>query len=156
MDDRELVLRFIAFDILGLDAYRQPEMDGFLIRAMRAINETSDAQLMEVRERFVRAMSTARAIFAADAFRKRLHLDAQRLPINKAVFETLSVNFSRLSNAQLATLIRRGDQVRAAFIELCLDRSFDAAISQGTGDIAKVQRRFKAIHQMLAKVIGDA
>lgn len=156
MDDRELVLRFIAFYLLGLDSYRQPEMDGFLTRAMKAINEMGDARLAKARQRFVQSMVTARAIFGTDAFRKRFQSDAPRLPINKAVFEALSVNLARLQDEQLARLTAHGEQTRAAFIELCLDRSFESAISQGTGDIAKVHRRFNAIQQMLAQVIGDA
>ncbi len=156
MDDRELVLRFIAFYLLGLEAYSQPDMDGFLIRAMKVINETDDGTLAQVRQRWIRAMTSARAIFGPDAFRKRFFPTAARLPINKAVFEALSVNLARLSEAQLATLVACSDQVREAFIELCLDRSFESAISQGTGDIRKVYRRFNAIQQMLTKVIDDA
>lgn len=156
MDDRELVLRFIAFYLLGPEAYRQPDMDGFLIGAMKAINATDGAALLQVRERFQRAMNAARAIFGTDAFRKRFNANAARLPINKAVFEALSVNLARLSDAQLATLVERGEQVCSEFINLCLDRSFESAISQGTGDIRKVQRRFNAIKDMLTMVNGDA
>ncbi|MEP9386495.1 DUF262 domain-containing protein [Mesorhizobium sp. KR9-304] len=153
MDDRELVLRFIAFYQRGLDAYRQPDMDGFLITSMKIINATDDDGLAKVRESFVRAMSTAHSIFGKDAFRKRFFVGAARLPINKAVFECLSVNLAHLTDAERATLIERGEQVRRAFIELCLDRSFESAISQGTGDINKVNRRFNAIQEMLTKVI---
>ncbi|MCF6368635.1 DUF262 domain-containing protein [Rhizobium halophilum] len=156
MDDRELVLRFLGFYLLGLAAYRQPDMDGFLIAAMKTINVTDDATLMEVRERFVRAMTTAHKIFGKDAFRKRFSTDAARLPINKAVFEALSVNLALLSDAQREVLVRRSEQVRTDFIELCLNRSFESAISQGTGDIRKVNLRFNAMQQMLSRIADDA
>lgn len=156
MDDRELVLRFIAFYLLGLEAYRQPDMDGFLIAAMKVINSTDDEALGRLRERFVRAMAVAEAIFGTDAFRKRFYDGAARLPINKAVFEALSVNLGKLSDEQLEILVGRSEQVRTGFMELCQDRSFESAISQGTGDIRKVNRRFNAIEQMLLMVTGDA
>lgn len=156
MDDRELVLRFIAFYMLGLEAYRQPDMDGFLVIAMKAINSADDAHLAQVRERFVKAMTTARLIFGKDAFRKRFFFEAPRLPINKAVFEALSVNLALLSDSQRALLVERGEQVRAAFVALCLDRAFESAISQGTGDVRKVNRRFNAIKEMFLTVTADA
>ncbi|HVK56299.1 MAG TPA: hypothetical protein VM532_14890, partial [Burkholderiales bacterium] len=91
-----------------------------------------------------------------DAFRKRFYDGAARLPINKAVFEALSVNLGKLSDEQLEILVGRSEQVRTGFMELCQDRSFESAISQGTGDIRKVNRRFNAIEQMLLMVTGDA
>ncbi len=156
MDDRELVLRFLAFYFLGLESYRQPDMDGFLITAMKAINITSNESLISAKLHFESAMRAAAAIFGRDAFRKRYALDAGRLPINKAVFEALSVNLAKLSHENLAKLVRSDEAVRTAFVELCHDRSFENAISQGTGDIRKVNRRFSAIREMIEKVLLDA
>jgi len=101
-------------------------------------------------------METAHAIFGRDAFRKRFNEESARLPINKAVFETLSVNLAALDYEQLAVLKARKEAVRAGFIALCNDRSFESAISQGTGDIRKVNRRFSAIAGMVQQVLGDA
>lgn len=156
MDDRELVLRFLAFYLLGLESYRQPDMDGFLITAMKAINVTSNEGLVSAQFHFESALRAASAIFGRDAFRKRYALDAGRLPINKAVFEALSVNLAKLSHEDLAKLVRSEEAVRIAFIELCHDRSFENAISQRTGDIRKVNRRFSAIREMIEEVLLDA
>lgn len=156
MDDRELVLRFIAFYMLGLDAYRQPDMDGFLIGAMKSINLTDDSKLETMRVRFSRAMSAAYTIFGNDAFRKRFQVGAARFPINKALFEALSVNLARLNDAQIEILVKCAEQVRTKFIELCLDRSFESAISQGTGDLRKVKRRFNEIEELVTSVARNA
>ena len=156
MDDRELVLRFLAFYMLGLDSYKQPDMDGFLITAMKAINMADERDLANIQSVFTLAMDTAFTIFARDAFRKRFTLEAGRLPINKAIFESLSVSLARLSPAELAKLTLRADSVRGGFIELCQNRSFENAISQGTGDIRKVNRRFSATSELLSRVLSDA
>lgn len=156
MDDRELVLRFVAFSLLGLDGYKQPDMDGFLIGAMKTINETDDSIIESVKLRFENAMNAAHKIFGADAFRKRFERGAARLPINKSVFESISVNLGRLDGSSLASLVERQEEVRSAFIELCLDRSFETAVSQGTGDVRKVHRRFNGVQQMLARFISHA
>jgi len=156
MDDRELVLRFIAFYLLGLESYKQPDMDGFLITAMKAINATTDEELARIQFGFISAMQSTFAIFGRDAFRKRFFENASRLPINKAVFEALSVNLARLSHEELATLEKRGAAVRDGFMALCHDRSFETAISQGTGDIRKVNRRFSAIAELIGQVLTNA
>ncbi|OEO30848.1 hypothetical protein VW23_019190 [Devosia insulae DS-56] len=156
MDDRELILRFLAFFVLGLDAYRQPDMDGFLIGAMKAINVTSDADLDVARSRFEAAMICAREVFGVDAFRKRFGFGLPRQPINKAVFEALSVKLARLTDEQLEVLGHRGALVREEFVALCNDRLFETAISQGTGDLRKVRLRFNAVDQMIERVLSDA
>lgn len=112
MDDRELVLRFIAFFKLGLMQYRQPEMDGFLIRAMKEINGLDHAEIAEMRSTFVRSMQAAAAIFGNDAFRKRYSLATGRLPINKALVETISVNLATFNDDQIKKLVANSDKVR--------------------------------------------
>jgi hypothetical protein len=155
MDDRELVLRFLAFYLLGLERYKQPDMDGYLIKAMKAINSTDDSELEFVRVYFANAMDTAHAIFERDAFRKRFDPSAARLPINKALFEALSVNLAHLDDEQREILTDNGEHLRALFIDLCHNREFEAAISQGTGDIRKVNRRFAMIQNIVKRVLSD-
>lgn len=153
MDDRELVLRFIAFFKLGLTQYRQPEMDGFLIRAMKVINSMADDEIIQMRAAFVRSMRAAAAIFGNDAFRKRYSPVAGRLPINKALFEAISVNLATMDDDQITRLIAKSAEVRDNFVALCSDRAFESAISQGTGDIAKVNRRFTRIRELFVEAL---
>ncbi len=87
-----------------------------------------------------------------DAFRKRLHEREKRKPINKALFEAVSVNLAALSEPKLQRLVSRKLDVRAALIELSHDREFEASISQGTADIGKVRRRFRAVEQLFAEI----
>jgi len=156
MDDRELVLRFLAFFLLGLDAYKQADMDGFLIRAMKSLNNLPGTELNDAHIAFDRAMEAAHAIFGNDAFRKRYHPDAARLPINKALFEAVSVNLAQADQHNLSRLVERKREVLDGFMALCSDRSFEAAISQGTGDINKVNRRFKSLAELFAGVVKNA
>ncbi|WP_082560733.1 DUF262 domain-containing protein [Caulobacter sp. Root487D2Y] len=154
MDDRELVLRFLAFFGLGLVQYKQPDMDGFLIKAMKAVNELTAEQITYSKLVFQRSMMAATAIFGDDAFRKRYSPNVGRLPINKALFEAISVNLANTDDATMTRLIENRDAVRSGFMVLCGDRSFDSAISQGTGDVAKVNRRFTRIQELFAGAVG--
>lgn len=156
MDDRELVLRFLAFYLLGLERYKQPDMDGFLISAMRTINDTNDTEIENIKSRFESALKTAYVIFGKDAFRKRYAKDAGRLPINKAIFEALAVNLAKLPTDDLERLQYSTGAARTEFIQLCNDRDFDNAVSQGTGDVRRVNQRFSAIKNMIDRVLWNA
>jgi uncharacterized protein with ParB-like and HNH nuclease domain len=158
MIDREFILRFLAFAIHPYTEYKATEFDSFLSEVMTEINEMSDQDIKDLELRFIKSMTTAYDIFGNDAFRKRSRPDAPRSPINKALFEAWSVNFSKLSSEQIQTLIERKDKLKEGFIKLMNDREvepkFETSISVGTGDTRKVKRRFSAIEQLIQEVLA--
>jgi hypothetical protein len=158
MADREFILRFLAFFINPYQDYKATEFDSFLSDVMKTINKMNEKEINALENQFVKAMFTAYEIFGDDAFRKRYRIDAPRSPINKALFESWSVNLSKLNAEQSSRLIAKKDIVKAKFIDLMNDRDieprFDSAISQGTGDIRKVKRRFSAIEQLIQEVLA--
>ncbi len=158
MADREFILRFLAFVIHPYNEYKATEFDSFLSDVMAEINEMSEYGLNDLETKFSQAMTVAKEIFGDDAFRKRYKQDASRSPVNKALFESWSVNFSKLNNEEVELLIKRKEELKAGFIKLMNDREiepkFDSAISQGTGDTKKVKRRFSAIEQLIQEVLA--
>jgi uncharacterized protein with ParB-like and HNH nuclease domain len=158
MADREFILRFLAFVIHPYSEYKATEFDSFLSEVMAEINAMSEQEINDLELKFTKAMTAAYEIFGNDAFRKRSRLDAPRSPINKALFESWSVNFSRLSSEHIQTLIERKEQLKEGFIKLMNDREvepkFETSISVGTGDTRKVKRRFSAIEQLIQEVLA--
>lgn len=155
MSDREVALRFLAFAMSPYLEYKVPDLDGFLHRKMRDLNRMADAERSELRRRFARSMQLAYSIFGNDAFRKRLHASDPRKPINKALFEAWSVNLDSVSDFEAKILIERKLNLRKEFIEIMNQRDFDAAVTQGTGDIGKVRIRFERIEKIIRKVLND-
>jgi hypothetical protein len=154
MDDRELVLRFLAFTITPYSNYKVQDFDAFLYNSMKIINELSDAEIDSLKKQFKRAMRAAKDIFGEDAFRKRYHQNDRRKPINKSLFESWSVNLNSLSDEQLDIVLGRKYQVQQKFMELMHNRDFEQAISQGTGDVAKVERRFGLVKHLIQEVLA--
>lgn len=153
MADREVVLRFIAFTIRPYTRYTTKDFDGFLNDTMISVNELSGEGLNEIRVKFFRAMNAAYSIFGDDAFRKRYDVTQRKLPFNKALFETWSVNLGRLDDKSIQTLIERKELVKNKFVELMNTRPFDLSVTQSTGDIKQVMVRFSSIEQLLAEVL---
>jgi hypothetical protein len=154
MDDRELVLRFLAFKLISYTEYVRQDFDGFLHNSMRQMNSLSTDHLNELAHEFKKTMRRAHEIFERDAFRKRYAENARRKPINKPLFETWSVNLSSLNDSQFQRLQERRLLIRSQFLNLMNhDRDFDNAISQGTGDVSKVQIRFSRIQHLIEGIL---
>ncbi len=145
MADREMVLRFLAFYLNRPEDFRSYDFDRFLGDAMRQIDLLSEQDLAETESNFIKAMKSARAIFGDDAFRKRYHPRHTRLPINKALFETISVSLARLTDSEREVCMTNKLLLKTRLMEQMADREFEASISQGTGDVRKVRKRFEIV-----------
>ena len=152
MAARECVLRFIAFRLTQPEQYLTNDLDGFLNKAMRALNEMDAEERSKWRNDFERAMQAATDIFNTDAFRKKYSddPDARRNPISKALFEVWGVNLAQRSDKELEELSRKKAQVISAFVALMKnDRDFDEAVSYATGVPERVKKRFSAVTKLI-------
>ena len=151
MADRECVLRFLAFTIMPSTGYKFKDFDSFLSEMMAEINKMSEVERSELNSRFLRAMTTAKNIFGENAFRKPSPW--RKLPINKPLFESWSVNLGKLSQDDLQLLEDRKEQVKGKFSQLVRDVSFQGSISVSTGNVSKIKLRFNRIEQLIQEVL---
>jgi hypothetical protein len=156
MADREMVLRFVAFHLADPFDYRVPDFDEFLRKAMGSLNQLNAAEVDALERAFSITLTTAFTIFGKHAFRKRSLEDRdKRNPINKALFETITVSLASFSDEQRAALCMRAKEIEQRFLELMHDYSFLSAISVGTGQVARVRYRFRVVHNLFAGVLND-
>ncbi|HEX5749471.1 MAG TPA: DUF262 domain-containing protein [Archangium sp.] len=154
MADRECILRFFAFRLTSIEHYRSQDLDGFLNDAMRQMNKMESASLEELSRSFLRAMKAAHEILGRYAFRKRTQANDRMNPINKALFETWSVNLSLHSDDELARLTERREQVNQASMKLLSeDSEFALSVTQATGDAKRVRIRFERVAELLRGVL---
>lgn len=151
MADRELVLRFIAFRIAGYDGYSSPDFDDFLRRAMRSLNSLKPDEIRKLRHEFSSSLDAAYHIFGRHCFRKIYRDGAPRYPINKALFDSISVNLAMLGDLERARLIKNSKAVVRDYIQLVNDSGFESSISQGTGNPSKVKYRFSKISELFRR-----
>lgn len=149
MEDRECVLRFMAFYMTSYKDYKAEDFDSFLSDAMKRINQLSDSERDSLKSSFIQSMDLAYKIFESSAFRKQR--DGRQLPINKSLFESLSVNLSRLNDYRIVKLINNKDEFRCEFYSILDNRDFNEAISSSTGDPSKIRLRFEVIEMILQR-----
>ncbi|MFD2409273.1 GmrSD restriction endonuclease domain-containing protein [Paenibacillus rhizoplanae] len=152
MEDRDFVLRFLAFSMTSYSEYF-PDLENFLNSAMGLLNKKSKKELEELENKFKNAMKSSREIFGDDAFRRRYKLEDNRKQINKALFDTWSVNLGNLDNEQVKKLVINRDLIKDKFMKLMKNKRFDGAISQGTGDPRRVEFRFTRVEKIIKEVL---
>jgi hypothetical protein len=151
MEDREMILRFIAFHLVGVDSYtRTTDFDGFLTAALKNLSSLGAKRRATIGRRFDRSLATATQVFGIHAFRKSLPGDERRAPINKALFEAVLVALAGLTLPQQRAVVGRSDLIVKRFRRLLDDPDFVAAVSQGTGDYRKVQLRHDRVSKAFA------
>lgn len=153
MADREMVLRFLAFRLTVPEDYKRGDLDAFLRQAMRQIDALPAEEIERLTAEFIQAMRAAAAIFGEHAFRKQFSGQDRRLPVNKALFEAISVNLAKMTPSELSVLVEQRDKVQDEFINLMEDARFLQTVSGGTGDVEKVRRRFASIEGLFREVV---
>lgn len=151
----DFVSRFVAFYLVDYSNYTEPDLDYFINQVMGEIKAgVYDSQLIKMQEDFDKAMRLAREIFGDEAFRKRKWENASKSPLNKALFEVISVTFAKLKSKDLQKLLRRKEDLKERLMmELQKNRSFDNSFSGGTATITSVKTRFAMFNHLIQEVL---
>ncbi|MGW5940245.1 DUF262 domain-containing protein [Streptomyces celluloflavus] len=152
MADREMALRFLAFRLTNPAAHTEKDFDKFLIDAMYRINALTEERREQLAREFRVAMRCARDLFGEHAFRKWRGGKNSSSAINKALFETVSVNLALLDDHERNRLVASRARVHDRFFDLMADWDFDRSISVGTGDPAKIRTRFQEVARLFRGV----
>ena len=150
MQDRELVLRFIAFYLNDWRQYKPTSLDSFLGRTMKRISHPmTPAERDELEHRFNLSMNASYAIFNEQAFRKPT--DRRRVsPINRALFETWSTELARYEPAQLNALVSERDSIKRRFYGIFYeDHDYEEAISFSTATQWRIKKRFSTVEMII-------
>lgn len=170
-ENLDFASRFIAFYLKGYETY-SPDMEAFLLEGTKVIPDQRHQQ-QQILDKFSQAMHFAYDLFGGNAFRKPSN-GVRRNPINKSLFEVMSVHFAHLSqqnkqnilNAKSHFITRFNDlfdsvlptdaSISDGYIEIQkefnVDRAkFLAAVSVGTASPDKVKFRHERFKKMLAE-----
>ncbi|MHB8848544.1 MAG: GmrSD restriction endonuclease domain-containing protein [Burkholderiales bacterium] len=151
MADRELALRWVAFTIIDeLNDYGGDDiatLEDLLNVTTERIDSDGSIDVNFLFNQFDHAMTLAKELFGLHTFRKWMLNEDYRYPLNKALFESLSVPLARVETSKLAG---KKKQIQHAFRQLCSeDEFFISSISTGTGDPKKVRYRFEKIDKII-------
>lgn len=155
MADREVVLRVLAFQLLGPDDYMEAgSLDVFLGRATQVLDSASNDNLELLSQKFRSGMRNSFLLFGEHAFRKwPVYELSRRAPINRALCEVWGNVLSGYSSDVL--MARREQIVTKAREMMTIDYEFISAISGSTGAIYNVKTRFAKIYDLISEIARD-
>ncbi|MFE2997345.1 DUF262 domain-containing protein [Nocardia sp. NPDC059246] len=157
MNDREAVLRFLAFytlpDLQEYDSYGSLEnlLDA-TTELIDDVGQISDAHLESWFAAFERGMINARIIFGDYAFRRWPAGNDRRSPINRALLESWGVVLSAYHPDQLERA--RPRIVAEARAAMAKNNEYIAAISASTADPKRVRVRFEVARRIIEDAVA--
>jgi hypothetical protein len=178
MAAQELVLRFLAFSVMGIDEYRKDdEMDSFLSDAMQIINTLKSRDVKEagvtgafverkivngnidqIQAKFILSLTRARTLFADRAFRISTPArGGSRTPVNKSLFELWSILLSDMSKRDFDMLNANKDRLHEELEKEFSDTesSLRTVIGKDSTKAVAVKGRYGIIRKIIDKVIKE-
>lgn len=158
MDDRALVLRFLAFYQMtyrkarkGLKAYFNEFFDTY--------RNPNPEKLKEFETQFKHAMKAAKTVFGDRAFRLRRDNKASTgggewaARVNGSILQVITVSFT---DYDLSQITRAADRIYEAYCELVqTDERWVEAVTKSTGDYGHIEYAFETWNRILRDAIGD-
>lgn len=151
MRDRELVNRFIAFQLTDAESYNG-DIDQHLASALTKINKTvSEPDRARLRAQFLTSMRVCYDIFGERSFRRK-QSSGRYSVINVALFDVLSVVFAE-GDPQVWS--RHREQIAERLHQMINEGGdFFFAINNGTNGKRQVLTRFRKVREMLQEVLN--
>jgi hypothetical protein len=150
MQDRELILRHLAFRLHSFERYR-PTMKSFLNNAMKELNGLSMPKLEPLKNQFLKSLETSEILFGKHAFSKTLLDPTQRVTLNRGLFEVVTVLLTELSDNGTERLLASKEKFIKDFKKLLKDKEFDKYITSSTAGKTPVHERFARMKALLAE-----
>lgn len=148
MRDEELILRFFAFRLSGLETYKTPQKH-WLNEAAKAGRKFSDEKIEEIRALWQLTISNALEWFEPrDCFRSSLVSPPKA--INRAIFDLVTQSASRVSQDKAKSL---RDKFRERFVELLENPEFQDLIGRSVDHTKRTKRRFELWEEAMNGVL---
>ncbi len=151
MEDREYVNRFIAFTELDYRNEYEGNVDDFLRKALKSVNQYDDRGIARIEQNFYRAMRGCIDIFGKYAFRKYNNDTMRRGPINKALFESWGVVLSELSQDKINILVRKREELLIKQGIKMQDNDFSMALKGGSP--SALRKRIETVRKIVEEVL---
>lgn len=173
MEDKELILRFLAFNIRDPFKYSKTyNIDNWLSEAMIIINALPNldnrefkklitkgkvnkndilvTSIEKLKNDFILAMNRGYKLFGEHAFRKSCP-GQRRTPINKSLFETWGVLLSQLNDMEYQNLVNAKNDLMKDYEIILQDDRFIIDISRDSMKKTSVENRYTAVRNLINK-----
>ena len=150
MLDREFVNRFLAFFLLARGD--DEDMDAYYNRALELVAQMDQRRRSEIKRIFFESLDVLFSLFGKWAFCK-LDKYPKTKPINKVLFEVMTVSMARLTDDERVRVSKSRDAIGKYVKMFAGDAEFLDIISVSTGDPNRVRRRYEIAEGFLRSLM---
>lgn len=153
MEDRELLLRYVAFSLTPYTDY-EPNLSNFLDKAMENLDLLSEDECVRLSINLQKAMNTYITIFGSKRFGRTL---TNRCRLNSALFEVWTSELGKLNDNERELLISKKSDFKSIYQQfLDEDNVFNSSFTRSTSNKSAVETRFNKIHNLIQKMLHDS
>ena len=150
MKDRELILRYIAFNYFDFKSKYDGNLSSFIENAMKEINMWEDEKIEKIKIDFRRVMEWSHKIWGDKNF--RIPTDKTRGTINMAIFETICYSISKMTDDFLA---KNKAILKKNYKKLIENNIYNDAVTRSTNSKTRVDDRFRLAEEILKENTND-
>lgn len=151
MEDRDFTVRFLAFYLLGYERYTG-DMNAFLEEGMSYVKTNlNEQQCEQILKTFEESMFVCYSLFDKNSFRK-MSKKGKFGPLNKSLFESLSVSVAKLNHNEQNLLMNNQEIVMEEYKNLFSTKFYDC-ITSATGTVEHVKDRYEILSDFFSKLI---
>lgn len=155
MADRELALRYIAFNFLKQDKIHLTDMSTFLDRAMEALDKIDSAEeLNELDKSFQESLSFSESVFGkGHKFSRAMVIKNSKKTLNRSLFDVITVCLSEINDKE--RFLSKKDSFLNKFNSMLIDdkSEFSRAITEGTSSKHAIEIRFEIMRDLISEVL---
>lgn len=156
MADRELALRYIAFNLLKDDKIKLADMSKFLDDAMEALDAIEDpAERKIIEENFQSSLEFSETIYGENhKFSRAIVFESFKKTLNRSLFDIITICLGEIKNKD--NFIEKKDLFLSKFKELLSDEKsdFSRAITEGTSSKHAIETRFYIMRSLIHEVLN--
>lgn len=155
MLDRELILRFVAFQIIDYQKFNS--MREFLDNAMEQLSKQSPEDLVELKEKFIGVLKFTEEILGVGHKFSRSMMDKSGMrKLNQSLFDVITVCFSEIDNRN--DFFDKKDNFMLEFKQLLENKNGDflSSITLGTSAKSAIATRFRILRGLIKEVLDES
>ncbi len=154
MQDREMVLRYLALHYRGIEFYKEETIDNYLNKTMEFLNRQNEQFIEDCKKLFFESINCIYQIFGKNSFRRISKIKPNDLkPINTALFESWVNAAADLSKNERDRLISHGDILVRSYIDE-LDKRSSFYNDIGSGKYRSFVRRNETIKKLIQEALN--
>jgi len=152
MQDRELILRYVAYMLNGYDKYEKP-LNTFLDTAMEDIDKKTTEELNNIEYNLYIAFELSEKLFGQHMYSRSIVSSQHKKKLNSALFEVWTSVLAKLNSQQGILLVSNKENLLSDYRALFANDRFNNSISFSTSDKSSVKERFEQINNLVKKYI---